>query len=108
MEQLTEAIGTAGGWIWNVVFVLLVGTGLYLTIRTKAVQWRSLPEMFRVLGDPPGEDPDGKKSISSFRAFTVSAASRVGTGNIAGVAIAISLGPRRRVLDVVDRGHRRR
>lgn len=92
MEQFTALVGTLGGGIWNIVFILLVGTGLYLTIRTRAVQWRSIPEMFRVLGDPPGEDPDGKKSISSFRAFTVSAASRVGTGNIAGVAIAISLG----------------
>lgn len=92
MEMLTEGVQSLGGWIWNVVFVVLVGTGLYLTVRTGAVQWRSIPEMFRVLGDPPGEDPDGRKSISSFRAFTVSAASRVGTGNIAGVAIAISLG----------------
>ncbi|ROZ65721.1 alanine:cation symporter family protein [Kocuria soli] len=92
MEQLTELVGTVGNWIWYVVFVVLVGTGLFLTVRTRAVQWRSIPEMFRVLGDPPGEDPDGKKGISSFRAFTVSAASRVGTGNIAGVAIAISTG----------------
>ncbi|MDO5619231.1 alanine/glycine:cation symporter family protein [Kocuria sp.] len=92
MEQLIELIGRVDTWVWYFVFVILVGSGLFLTIRTRAVQWRSIPEMFRVLGDPPGEDPDGKKGISSFRAFTVSAASRVGTGNIAGVALAISLG----------------
>lgn len=92
MAMLTEYVGTAGNWIWYVVFAVLVGAGVFLTIRTRAVQWRSIPEMIRVLGDPPGEDPDGKKGISSFRAFTVSAASRVGTGNIAGVAIAITLG----------------
>ncbi|MBM7822814.1 alanine/glycine:cation symporter family protein [Kocuria palustris] len=93
MEQLTELVGSVGNFIWSwIVFAILIGTGIYLTIRTRAVQWRSVPEMFRVLRDPPGEDPDGKKSISSFRAFTVSAASRVGTGNIAGVAIAISVG----------------
>ncbi|NKE08460.1 MULTISPECIES: alanine/glycine:cation symporter family protein [Kocuria] len=92
MEQLIDLVGVVDTWIWYFVFIILVGSGVFLTIRTRAVQWRSIPEMFRVLGDPPGEDPDGKKGISSFRAFTVSAASRVGTGNIAGVALAISLG----------------
>lgn len=92
MEQLIDLVGLVDTWVWYFVFVILVGAGIFLTVYTRAVQWRSVPEMFRVLGDPPGEDKDGKKGISSFRAFTVSAASRVGTGNIAGVALAISLG----------------
>ncbi|KHE75198.1 sodium:alanine symporter [Kocuria marina] len=91
MEALTELVGTLGGYIWYVVFAILIGVGLYLTVRTKAIQLRGIPEMFRVLTDPAGEE-DGRKGISSFRAFTVSAAARVGTGNIAGVAIAITLG----------------
>ncbi|MDO4918104.1 sodium:alanine symporter family protein [Kocuria sp.] len=91
MDALTELVGTVGGYVWYVVFAILIGVGLYLTIRTKAIQLRGIPEMFRVLTDPAGEE-DGRKGISSFRAFTVSAAARVGTGNIAGVAIAISLG----------------
>lgn len=91
MESLTDLVGTVGGYVWYVVFAILIGVGLYLTIRTKAIQFRGIPEMFRVLTDPAGEE-DGRKGISSFRAFTVSAAARVGTGNIAGVAIAITLG----------------
>ncbi|MCJ8505557.1 alanine:cation symporter family protein [Kocuria flava] len=92
MELVTEIVGTLGGWVWNVVFAVLIGVGLYLTVRTGVVQLRLVPEMFKVLNDKPGPAEDGKKGISAFRAFTVSAASRVGTGNIAGVAIAISLG----------------
>ena len=91
MEALTELVQTVGDTIWYVVFAILIGVGLYLTIRTKGIQLRGIPEMFRVLTDPPGEE-GGRKGISSFRAFTVSAAARVGTGNIAGVAIAITLG----------------
>lgn len=91
MEALTELVGTVGEYVWYVVFAVLIGVGLYLTVRTKAIQLRGIPEMFRVLTDPAGEE-DGRKGISSFRAFTVSAAARVGTGNIAGVAIAITLG----------------
>ncbi|VEI52107.1 alanine/glycine:cation symporter family protein [Kocuria rosea] len=92
MELVTDLVGTLGGWVWNVVFAILIGVGLYLTVRTGVVQLRLVPEMFRVLNDKPGLAEDGQKGISAFRAFTVSAASRVGTGNIAGVAIAISLG----------------
>ncbi len=51
-----------------------------------------LPEMFRVIFEKPETLEDGRKGISSFQAFAISAASRVGTGNIAGVATAIVLG----------------
>ena len=93
LEDLTAQIATISDWIWQwIMFAILIAVGLYLTIRTKAVQFRLLPEMLRVVGEPAGTDADGRKQISSFRAFTISAASRVGTGNIAGVAIAISMG----------------
>lgn len=94
MSTLEDWIGTIGGYLWSwAVLPVVVILGLYLTIRTGGVQIRLLPEMIRRLTDktPPG--PDGKaQSISAFQAFTVSAASRVGVGNIAGVGTAIVTG----------------
>src|SRR5699024_9839854 len=75
---------------------LLIAAGLYFGIRTILVQIRMLPDMLRsVMEKPgiPGKDKDDEYGgISAFQAFTISAASRVGTGNIAGVAVAITLG----------------
>lgn len=71
---------------------MLVGIGLYFTIRTRFVQFKMIPEMFRVITEKAPVGKDGKKGISSFQAFTISAASRIGTGNVAGVATAIALG----------------
>lgn len=67
--------------------------GLYFTFKLKFIQFRWLPEMFRLLGEGISKDgADRKKSISSFQAFCISTAARVGTGNMAGVAIAITIG----------------
>lgn len=71
---------------------MLVGIGLFFTFKTGFVQFRLLPEMFRVLTEKAPVGKGGKKGISSFQAFTISAASRIGTGNVAGVATAIALG----------------
>nr|WP_206441893.1 alanine/glycine:cation symporter family protein [Streptomyces boncukensis] len=71
---------------------LVVGAALYFTLRSRGVQIRLLPEMVRVLGDKSEPGTDGRKPVSSFGAFTISAAARVGTGNIAGVAAAITAG----------------
>ena len=71
-----------------VVPLFMIAVGLYFTIRTKAVQIRLFPEMFRVIMEKP-KDENG---ISSFGALMVSTASRVGTGNIIGVCYAIVLG----------------
>ena len=70
---------------------LLVGTGIYFTIRTRFVQLRLLKESFHVLKEKAGEE-NGKKQVSSFQALMISTASRVGTGNIAGIATAIAAG----------------
>ena len=84
--------GSVNAVIWTyVLIVLLIGLGLWFTIRTGLVQLRLLPEMFRVLGEGAGKKTSGRE-ISPFQAFCVSTASRVGVGNIAGVAIAIVLG----------------
>ena len=80
-------LGELSNFLYTYILIaLLVVTGLYFTLRTKAVQFRLFPEAIRVLGE---KKKDGK-DISSFQALMISTASRVGTGNIAGVATAIA------------------
>ncbi|MBU9719852.1 MULTISPECIES: alanine/glycine:cation symporter family protein [Bacillaceae] len=75
--------------LWTYVLIgLLIGLGIYFTIRTKFVQFRLFGEMFRVITEKKTSD----KGISAFQAFTISTASRVGTGNLTGVALAIAIG----------------
>ncbi|MEB4616468.1 alanine/glycine:cation symporter family protein [Leucobacter sp. M11] len=79
-------------WTWAVLPILIV-LGLYFTLRSGVVQLRWLPEMFRTLTDKTPTREDGTpQSVSAFQAFTISAASRVGVGNIAGVGTAIAIG----------------
>jgi AGCS family alanine or glycine:cation symporter len=93
MEALTDAVGVFNNDLfWPLVIVVLVAASLYFTVRLGLVQFRLLPDMFRSLGGSTHTADDDRRSISSFQAFTVSAAARVGTGNVAGVATAISLG----------------
>lgn len=75
-----------------VLIILLVGTGIYFTIRTKGVQFRLLKDGIRSMLEKSNEEKDGEKHISSFQALMISTASRVGTGNIAGIATAIAAG----------------
>lgn len=94
MEALNELIlaGGDGLWTWVVLPVLAV-LGLYFTVRSGVVQFRMIPEMFRTLTNRTPLGADGKpQSVSAFQAFTISAASRVGVGNIAGVGTAIAIG----------------
>jgi len=92
MESLSDFISTMNDYLYSyVLIVLLLFTGLFFTLKSKGVQFRLFPEMFRVLTDK-ATIKGGKKGVSSFQAFTISAASRIGTGNIAGVATAIALG----------------
>ena len=78
-------------WTYILIAVLLV-LGLLFSVKTKFVQFRYFGEMLRLLTDKAMISSDGKKGLSSFQAFCISAASRVGTGNLAGVATAITLG----------------
>ncbi|MCO1338512.1 sodium:alanine symporter family protein [Kocuria polaris] len=93
-EFLEGLLSDAGGWLWSWILLPVVAfVGLYFTIRSGAVQLRMIPNMIKTLSDKALIGPDGKpKSISAFQAFTISAASRVGTGNVAGVATAIAIG----------------
>jgi AGCS family alanine or glycine:cation symporter len=94
METLDAWVLDAGDILWtNAVLPVVAVLGLWFTIRSRAVQLRLIPEMFRALTDKTPKDADGEpQSLSAFQAFTVSAASRVGVGNIAGVGTAIALG----------------
>ena len=79
--------------LWTYILLgALLGCGVWFTIRTRFVQFRMLGEMIRLLGESGGDRKPGEKHISSFQAFAVSLATRVGTGNLAGVATAIAVG----------------
>ena len=90
---MIDFINQLNDFIWGyLIIAALVGCGLWFTWRTRFVQFRMVGEMFRLLTDST-DRPDGhEKHISSFQAFAVSLASRVGTGNLAGVATAIAVG----------------
>lgn len=79
------------GWNWHSVMVVLALCGIFFTIRTRGVQFTMVPEMFRIIGETVPKN-SAKKHVSSFQAFAVSMATRVGTGNLAGVAGAIAVG----------------
>ena len=85
--------------MWSYVLIgALVGCGLWFTWRTRFVQFRMVGEMLRLLTDSAvnaaekAMEKGKRKPISSFQAFAVSVATRVGTGNLAGVATAIAIG----------------
>ncbi len=88
--MLHSIIDQLNDYLWTYVLIgLLLGCAVWFTFRTRFVQFRMIGEMVRLLGDSTGK---GKNEISSFQAFAVSIASRVGTGNLAGVATAIAIG----------------
>ena len=94
MEAISDVIAAWGDQFWTwLVLPVVVLLGLYLTVRSGVVQFRLIPEMFRTLTDKTPRDESGApQSVSAFQAFTISAASRVGVGNIAGVGTAIAVG----------------
>ena len=75
-----------------VLIIMLVAVGVYFTIRTRGVQIRLLKDGIKSLMEKNTEEENGKKKVSSFQALMISTASRVGTGNIAGIATAIAAG----------------
>lgn len=84
-----QIINTLSDLLYSyILIILLLGTGIYFSIRTHFLQFRMLRESIRVVMEPK-EDENG---LSSFQALMVSTASRVGTGNIAGISTAICLG----------------
>lgn len=89
MDVLNWLVGPANDFIWTYILIgILLLIGIYFTIGTKFVQVRLFKEMFKLIV----EKKEGDSGVSPFQAFTISAASRVGTGNITGVALAIGIG----------------
>ncbi len=92
MEALHGVINDINSFLWTyIIIIALIGSGIVYTLRTKFVQVRLLGEMVKLIFGSAGQKTTGKE-ISGFQAFCVSTASRVGVGNIAGVAIAIVTG----------------
>ena len=90
---LNQSIVSVNYFIWSYILVAaLIICALWFTWRTRFVQFRMVGEMVRLLGESTGTHDKGEKHVSSFQAFAVSIASRVGTGNLAGVASAIAIG----------------
>lgn len=88
MEFLNNILNTTNDFMYgSFLIILLVGSGLYFSIKTKFCQFTMIPEAFRVI-----LETNNKGGVSSFQALMISTASRVGTGNIAGVATAIATG----------------
>ena len=98
--ELNDLITSVNDAVWGYVLIAaLVGCGLWFTWRTRFVQFRMVGEMFRLLTESAVDSLETRVSeqspqrrISSFQAFAVSVATRVGTGNLAGVATAIAIG----------------
>lgn len=90
MEIIREIINFVNEILWgkNILVVMLVGTALYLTLRTKFMQFRLFGDIIKILG----KDDKNKDGISSLEAFFLGTACRVGAGNITGVVAAISVG----------------
>lgn len=93
MEILNEWISGVNEILWSyILIIMLLGCAVWFTVKSRFVQFRMIGEMIRLLGNSTGTVTKGEKHISSFQAFAVSLASRVGTGNLAGVATAIAIG----------------
>ena len=93
METMTQWITSINDVLWTYILtIMLLGCAVWFTIKTRFVQFRMLGEMLRLLGESTSKGEGKEHHISSFQAFMVSLASRVGTGNLAGVATAITVG----------------
>ena len=91
MEQLNNFFAAASGYVWGVpLLVLLVGTGILLTVRLRGIQVTMLGHALRETFARSRENEMG--DISHFKALMIALAATIGTGNIIGVATAISVG----------------
>ncbi len=93
MADIHQMLTTIDHIVWGpLMMFLLIGTGIFLTIRLKGLQIRKLPYTIRLIIIPESTDSPGKGDISPFRALMTTLSGTIGTGNIAGVATAIALG----------------
>lgn len=94
MENLQSAVKAVSDFVWGpVMIVLLVGTGIFLTIRLNFLPWRNLGYSLKsLLSKESRKTTDGEGDISPFSALMTALAATVGTGNIVGVATAMVMG----------------
>lgn len=93
MEFLNSIILLVNNFIWSYILIaMLIAIGIYFTYKTGFVQITNIKEMFKLLGEGTASKDKTKGQVSSFQAFCIGTASRVGTGNLAGVASAIAIG----------------
>ena len=93
MDTMTYWLSNINDVLWSYILIaMLLGCALWFTIKTKFVQFRMIGEMIKVLSESTSKQEGREHHISSFQAFMVSLASRIGTGNLAGVATAITVG----------------
>lgn len=90
--MLNDVLSSINDFMYTYLLLfLLIGADIYFTIRTRFVQVRLFKNSLQVIGEK-ADAKDGEKPVSSFQALMISTASRVGTGNIAGIATAIATG----------------
>ena len=88
-ELYSSLISTLSNYLYTyILIVLLVAAGVWFTVRTKFVQFRYLAESLRIVLQPSEDE----NAVSAFKTLMVSTASRVGTGNIAGISTAVCMG----------------
>ncbi|MGI5959376.1 MAG: alanine/glycine:cation symporter family protein [Massiliimalia sp.] len=91
--NLNHVLTAIDDWMYTyILIILLIACGVYFTVRCGFAQLRFIKDAFRVLKEKAQQDQDGHKKVSSFQALMISTASRVGTGNIAGIATALVAG----------------
>ncbi|NBC46640.1 MAG: amino acid carrier protein [Gammaproteobacteria bacterium] len=91
MEQVSQVIGSINGWVWGPpMLILILGTGLYLSIGLKVMPLHRLGFGFRMLWR--GRKEQGSGDITPFNALMTSLSATIGTGNIAGVGTALAIG----------------
>jgi AGCS family alanine or glycine:cation symporter len=93
LDTLTNLTGAISGFLWGspVTLLALLGTGAYLTFRLKLVQITGFKHSFQLITGKY-DKPDDEGEVSHFQALATALSATIGTGNIAGVATAISLG----------------
>ncbi len=90
MEKFTEILEAIDGVVWGVpLIVLIMGTGIFLTVRIKVLQFRKLGKAFKYMVK---NEEDGIGEVTSFGALCTAMAATIGTGNIVGVATAVLAG----------------
>lgn len=93
MDQLTKVLNQIDSLVWGApLLILLVGTGVYLTVRLGLLQLFKLPLALKFLFEKNEEEDNSEGDVTSFAALCTALAATIGTGNIVGVATAIKTG----------------